>query len=78
LVMAKTQSAGNCKWATPTLFLEAPIWLDAESCPWTCTRDRDPRVLGMTITCATCTRWEAPLDAAPANTDGRERTLRAE
>jgi hypothetical protein len=65
--IARQRSASNCRWATPTLFLRAPFWFDAEACPWTCLRDAAPRVLSTTDPCATCPRWE-PREIAPANT----------
>lgn len=64
-VMSAQRNAHNCRWAIPTLFLPAPLWLDAESCPWTCTRDPVPRVLSTTDACATCLAWE-PREGAPS------------
>lgn len=55
----KRRSASNCRWAMPTLFLPAPLWFDAESCPWSCRRDAVPRVVSSTDRCATCARWES-------------------
>jgi hypothetical protein len=40
--------ASTCRWGTPTLFLDVPLWLDSESCPWACVRDPTPRVLATT------------------------------
>lgn len=56
--MSTTLGAASCRWATPTLFLPAPFWFDAERCPWTCMRDATLRVLSTTDPCATCPRWE--------------------
>jgi len=53
-----TQRASNCLWATPTIFLSAPLWLDAEARPWTCLRDNDPNSLSSTDRCTACPRWE--------------------
>lgn len=53
------RNASNCRWATPTLFLRAPFWFDAETCPWTCLRDSVPRLLNTTDCCGTCPRWES-------------------
>jgi hypothetical protein len=50
--------AGNCLWATPTLFLAAPVWFNAEAFPWTCLRDADPHCLATTERCEACPRWE--------------------
>jgi hypothetical protein len=66
----RQRSASNCRWATPTLFLPAPFWFDAEACPWSCLRDAAPRVLGTTDPCATCPRWE-PQEVAPAQPSDR-------
>jgi hypothetical protein len=51
-------SASTCRWATPTLFLQAPFWFEAENAPWTCVRDAAPRLLDTAEPCATCLRWE--------------------
>ena len=51
------QSAASCRWATPTLFLQAPHWFEAENCPWGCLRATAPRVLTMTDGCAVCSDW---------------------
>jgi hypothetical protein len=57
------RNASNCRWATPTLFLSAPLWFDAEKCPWACLRDAVPGVLSTTDLCASCSRWEARTSA---------------
>jgi hypothetical protein len=67
------RSAGSCGWAMPTLFLPAPFWFEAESCPWTCMRDSVPRVLSTTDRCATCLYWKPRQDAPPASTLHPER-----
>jgi hypothetical protein len=64
--MNTKQSVTTCRWATPTLFLDAPYWFEAETFPWTCTRDVPLRVLGTTARCARCRRWEAQPAEAPA------------
>ena len=61
----RQRTASTCRWATPTLFLPAPFWFDAEACPWSCVRDAAPRVLSTTDPCAACPRWE-PRETAPA------------
>ena len=60
----KNHHASNCRWATPTLFLPAPLWFDAESCPWGCRRDAVPRVVSSTDRCTNCTRWEPSASLA--------------
>jgi hypothetical protein len=56
--MSTTRSAANCRWAESTLYMAGPLWLDAWDFPWTCMRDRTPRLLETTDECATCPRWE--------------------
>lgn len=56
--MGEKQRAINCRWATSTLFVEAPYWFAAEDSPWVCVRDGTPRLLQTTEACATCWRWE--------------------
>ena len=46
--MNTNQSVTTCRWARPTLFLHAPYWFEAETCPWTCTCDASLRVLKTT------------------------------
>jgi hypothetical protein len=60
------RSASTCRWGAPTLFLDLPLWLDSERCPWACVRDPTPRVLATTESCATCPHWEPRPEAAPA------------
>ena len=69
----RQRTASNCRWATPTLFLPAPFWFDAEACPWSCLRDADPRVLATTDPCATCPRWEPRACAPVAETPDQKR-----
>jgi len=54
----KTQRASNCLWAVPTVWLSTPFWCDAETRPWTCVRDGDPRPLSTTVRCVECPRWQ--------------------
>jgi len=51
--------AVRCRWVTPTVFLDAPYWTEAEASPWTCLRDAVPRPLATTAECSTCRRFEA-------------------
>ena len=54
----RIRSAATCRWATSTLFLPSPYWLEAERCPWTCVRGAGPAILTTTNPCASCSRWE--------------------
>ena len=60
-MMTRIRSAAMCRWATPTLFVPPPDWLEAERCPWTCVRDAGPVALVTTVACASCPRWELRL-----------------
>jgi hypothetical protein len=62
----------RCRFATPTVFLDAPYWLDAEVSPWTCIRDVEPRPLATTDECRMCLGFEParPYSIVP-NPDGR-------
>lgn len=71
--MTKTQGAGNCRWAVPTLTLESPAWADAEDRPWTCTRDETPEGLESTTTCESCVRWEQQPARPSASGEGGTR-----
>ena len=51
-------NAATCRWATPTLLLDSPLWIDAERSPWTCVREGKPRVLESTEPCEHCASWE--------------------
>ena len=53
-----TRQTCRCKYATPTLFLRWPLWIDSWSWPWSCIRDGGPRVLKTGEVCQTCGRWE--------------------
>lgn len=48
------------------MFLDVPLWLDSERCPWACVRDPTPRVLATTESCATCQNWEPRPEVALA------------
>jgi hypothetical protein len=67
-----TRSANNCRWATPTLFLTAPLWCEGETSPWACLSDLTPRVLATTDPCATCPRWEPRETASAKSSDQRQ------
>ena len=68
-VVGNLRSAVNCRWATPTLMLPAPLWFDAETSPWSCVRDGAPRTLISTDACGMCPRWEPRHSAAPLMLD---------
>ena len=50
--------AAGCRWSMPTLFLKTPYWLEAETSPWACVRETEPRLLSTTDACAICSFWE--------------------
>jgi hypothetical protein len=58
------RSAATCRWATPTLFLQWPLWLETEASPWACVRAGTPRILATTDQCAMCPHWEARAQPA--------------
>jgi len=62
--MSVMYSAATCRWASPTLFLPAPYWFEAERRPWTRLHGASPRVLDTTDPCAACPHWE-PRSSAP-------------
>lgn len=68
-VFGDHRSAANCRWATPTLMLPAPLWFDAEHSPWSCVRDAAPRTLISTDACEMCPRWEPRHSATPLMLD---------
>lgn len=47
----------ECRWAEATLFLQAPLWLDASSYPWSCRASGAYRPIIDTRVCRTCERW---------------------
>ena len=52
------QAAHTCRFATPTLFLQWPYWLDAWSWAWGCTeKEGQLRLLPTDAVCPNCTRW---------------------
>ena len=59
----RSTATNHVSLAVATVSLPAPTWLEAESSPWTCTRDKNPRVLDSTERCVDCPRWR-PRDAA--------------
>jgi hypothetical protein len=68
-VFGDRRRAANCRWATPTVLLPAPLWFDAETHPWSCVRDAAPRTLLTTDGCGVCPRWELRQTAAPLMLD---------
>ncbi len=64
--------ASGCLWASPTLFLPAPYWFEAEASPWTCVRDTVPCVLTTTDPCASCARWEGGQAVRLAGTEATQ------
>lgn len=70
--MSDSQGAANCRWAVPTLFLDAPAWLGSDEHPWSCLRDETPYELASTTPCGRCVRWE-PRSSSAVAFDGKER-----
>lgn len=58
MTSSPTDRAVRCRWVTPTVFLDAPHWVEAEKSPWTCIHDVEPRPLVTTEACATCRRYD--------------------
>lgn len=54
--MAITRSVQTCRWGTPTLFLQWPLWYEASQHEWSCTRGA-ARVLADPAICGTCPYW---------------------
>jgi hypothetical protein len=54
--MEPLQFPRTCRYATPTLFLQWPYWLDAWSWPWSCTQEGRLRLLSSDVGCRTCAR----------------------
>jgi hypothetical protein len=54
----------RCRWVTPTVFLDAPYWVEAEMSPWACIRDAEPRLIATTAECLTCARFDAARPSA--------------
>ena len=48
----------TCKWATPTLFLQWPLWTDAWSWEWSCHRNGAFNPVKSPDHCRTCPAWE--------------------
>jgi len=55
--MAVTHSIQTCRWGTPTLFLQWPLWYEASQHEWSCTRGTTPSVLADPAICRTCPYW---------------------
>lgn len=64
--MEQTRGAGTCRHAVPTLFMDAPTWMDATERPWTCVREAEPRELESTDVCRACAHWAPRPEAAEA------------
>lgn len=74
--MELTQSAATCRWASPTIFQPAPLWLESTDAPWSCTRGRPARTLVSTDECRTCRRWQPQAVGTPGMADPREMPVR--
>lgn len=66
--------AANCRWGYSTLFLEAPLWWEAERCPWAWPRGMAPHLLETTEVCHSCVHWSPRPARAPG---GRAAALTA-
>jgi hypothetical protein len=62
--MLIAKCAASCQWATQTLWLDAPQWLEAWSKPWACVRDPRARLLETTDECRACARWQVRARAS--------------
>ena len=60
----------TCRWATPTLFLQWPLWYEASHHEWSCTRGAIPNVLPDPAICRTCPYW-MPIERHVADTPQR-------
>jgi hypothetical protein len=56
-VSAIRHQGSTCRWVTPTLFLQSPMWCESANAPWTCLRGAQVRVLDTTDRCTTCVHW---------------------
>jgi hypothetical protein len=56
--MAPKHFARTCKYATPTLLLQWPYWLDSWSWPWSCAKEGRLRLMPTDAGCHDCPRWE--------------------
>ncbi len=57
--MKLDHSVQQCRWAESTLFLAAPLWLDAWSYPWSCRSSGAFKPVTDTRSCRSCDRWQA-------------------
>ncbi len=53
----------HCKWATPTLSMPSPIWLEAWEFQWSCLAEGRPRVITGIEQCLTCELFEKETGA---------------
>jgi hypothetical protein len=70
--MTIERTVQQCRWAEPTLFLDAPWWLMAWDFPWSCQSAGTPAPVNDTAVCAHCVRW-APRLGKPASPDSVSR-----
>jgi hypothetical protein len=61
--MSTRQTPQRCRWATPTLYLPLPGWLDAWDSPWSCRREGPPRLIETTHECDGCPHFEARAES---------------
>ena len=69
--------ARTCRYATPTLFLEWPYWIDSWSWPWSCARDGRLRLMPTDAGCRQCPRFEfREAGAAPLPFDTTQEPIK--
>jgi len=66
-VAGTRREAATCRWATPTLFLDAPYWFAAEETPWSCARDGVRCLADTTADCRFCAHWQVAARPAEAS-----------
>jgi hypothetical protein len=55
--MGNKNQPHSCRWATPTLFLEWPYWIDSMSWPWSCLLGKRLHLLSNGDRCRQCSHW---------------------
>jgi len=67
----------SCRWATPTLFLEWPYWIDAWSWSWSCMLHNRLHLLSNGERCRHCSHWTGrSLTDQPASFNPDEALLK--
>jgi hypothetical protein len=55
--MTVERNVQQCRYAEATLFLAAPMWLDAWQFPWSCRSTGTSKPIADTRVCSECDRW---------------------